>query len=72
MPRKNISRFTAIIGHHKNQTAYITWAQRYNKLAKDRALDLPFDKQVKVFSEFYSCPCQKLLSDNIEGTFAYL
>ncbi|MGD6850953.1 MAG: ABC transporter substrate-binding protein [Candidatus Bathyarchaeia archaeon] len=48
-----MQNFTKIIGHQEEATEYITWAQNYNKIVKDRIYSLEPDQQVKVFLEWY-------------------
>jgi len=48
-----MQNFTAIMGHQSEATAYINWAQNYNKLVKDRIYTLMRDQQVKVYLEWY-------------------
>lgn len=48
-----MQNFTKIIGHQEQATAYITWAQNYNKIVKDRIYSLAPGQQVTVFLEWY-------------------
>jgi iron complex transport system substrate-binding protein len=60
-----MQNFTAIVGHQANATAYINWAQSYNKLVKDRIYSLTPDQQVKVFLEWYDYPYQTFVTQGI-------
>jgi iron complex transport system substrate-binding protein len=60
-----MQNFTSILGHQENVDAYVTWAQNYNKLVKDRIYDLEPDQQVKVFLEFYSYPYQTFVTQSV-------
>jgi iron complex transport system substrate-binding protein len=48
-----MQNFTKIIGHQEQATAYITWAQNYNKIVKDRIYALAPGQQATVFLEWY-------------------
>jgi iron complex transport system substrate-binding protein len=47
---------TPIFGNEQQVTAYVTWAQSYNKLVKDRIAALPPEKQAIVFLDWYAYP----------------
>jgi iron complex transport system substrate-binding protein len=51
-----MQNLTAIVGCQKQVTAYVDWAQSYNKLVKDRIAALPSDQKVTVFLDWYSYP----------------
>jgi ABC-type Fe3+-hydroxamate transport system, periplasmic component len=51
-----MQNLTAVVGHQQQATAYINWAQSYNKLVKDRIAALTPDQQVPVFLDWYSYP----------------
>jgi ABC-type Fe3+-hydroxamate transport system substrate-binding protein len=60
-----MQNFTKIVGHQSNATAYINWAQNYNKLVKDRIYSLTSDQLVKVFIEWYDYPYQTFVTQGI-------
>jgi iron complex transport system substrate-binding protein len=60
-----MQNFTAIVGHQDIVTEYVTWAQNYNKLVKDRVYSLTSDQQVKVFLEWYDYPYQTFVTQGI-------
>jgi iron complex transport system substrate-binding protein len=60
-----MQNFTAIVGHQAEATAYINWAQSYNKLVKDRIYSLTPSQQVKVFLEWYDYPYQTFVTQSI-------
>jgi len=60
-----MQNFTAIVGHQDIVTEYVTWAQNYNKLVKDRIYSLTSDQQVKVFLEWYDYPYQTFVTQGI-------
>jgi len=45
-----------LVGRKGNMDAYITWAQGYNKIVKDRIAALPRDQMVTVFYEWHAYP----------------
>ncbi|MCL2134008.1 MAG: ABC transporter substrate-binding protein [Candidatus Bathyarchaeota archaeon] len=51
-----MQNLTSIVGHQKEVTAYVNWAQSYNKIVKDRVAALPQDQQVTVFLDWYDYP----------------
>ncbi|MCW4046881.1 MAG: ABC transporter substrate-binding protein [Candidatus Bathyarchaeota archaeon] len=60
-----IQKLAAIVGHQDQATAYINWAQYYNKLVKDRIYSLPRDQFVKVFIEWYDYPYQTFVTQSV-------
>jgi iron complex transport system substrate-binding protein len=60
-----MQNFTAIVGHQDIVAEYVTWAQNYNKLVKDRVYSLTSDQQVKVFLEWYDYPYQTFVTQGI-------
>lgn len=60
-----MQNFTKIVGHQENVDAYVTWAQNYNQLVKDRIYTLEPDQRAKVFMEFYSYPYQTFVTASI-------
>ncbi|MCL2476669.1 ABC transporter substrate-binding protein [Candidatus Bathycorpusculum sp.] len=45
-----------VVGNKERVAEYITWAQSYNTLVKDRIATLPREKQTMAFVEWYSSP----------------
>jgi iron complex transport system substrate-binding protein len=60
-----MQNFTAIVGHQDVVTEYVTWAQHYNTLVKDRIYSLTSDQQVKVFLEWYDYSYQTFVTQGI-------
>ncbi len=60
-----MQNFTAIVGHQEQTTAYVNWAQNYNKLVKDRIFALTPDQQVKVFLEWYDYEYQTFVTQSV-------
>ena len=48
-----MQKFVPIVGHQEDVTAYVDWAQNYNKIVKDRIYTLSSDQQVKTYLEWY-------------------
>ncbi|MCW3998671.1 MAG: ABC transporter substrate-binding protein [Candidatus Bathyarchaeota archaeon] len=48
-----MQKFVPIVGHQDNVDAYVTWAQSYNKIVKDRIYTLASSQQVKTYLEWY-------------------
>lgn len=60
-----LQKFTVILGHQEQANAYIDWAQSYNKLVKDQIYDLPVNRRVTVFLEWYSTPYRTFVTQNL-------
>ena len=48
-----MQNFTKIVGHQTEADTYVTWAQNYNKIVKDRIYALTPTQQVKTYLEWY-------------------
>jgi iron complex transport system substrate-binding protein len=48
-----MQNFTKIVGNEDKVSEYVTWAQNYNKIVKDRIYTLTPSQQVKVYLEWY-------------------